>query len=344
MLRTYIDWLLDVPWSVTTADRLDPVEARRVLDEDHYDLDKVKERIVEYLAGPQAERRHEGADPLLRRPARRGQDVARPVDRARDVAQVRAHLARRRARRSGDPRPSPHLHRLDPRPHRPGAETGRVDEPGVHAGRDRQDRRPATQGDPAAALLEVLDPAQNHSFRDHYLEMPVDLSRVLFIATSNQLGTIHPALLDRMEIIQLAGYSEEEKVHIARRYLLPRQMTEHGLPADAMEITDAALRAGDLRIHARSGRPEPRAAARDASPGRSPRGSRRARRTPARRTQRSSTASRWTITWGRPGSGRRWRSGRRGPAWPPAWHGRKPAATSFSSKRPCFQAETRTSF
>jgi ATP-dependent Lon protease len=98
------------------------------------------------------------------------------------------------------------------------------------------------QGDPAAALLEVLDPAQNSTFRDHYLEIPVDLSRVLFIATSNQLGTIHPALLDRMEIIELTGYTEEEKVHIARKYLLPRQMNEHGLPADSMEITDAALR------------------------------------------------------------------------------------------------------
>jgi len=98
------------------------------------------------------------------------------------------------------------------------------------------------QGDPAAALLEVLDPAQNHSFRDHYLEVPVDLSRVLFIATSNQLGTIHPALLDRMEIIGLSGYSEEEKAHIARRYLLPRQTSEHGLPHDSMEVTDAALR------------------------------------------------------------------------------------------------------
>jgi ATP-dependent Lon protease len=98
------------------------------------------------------------------------------------------------------------------------------------------------QGDPAAALLEVLDPAQNHSFRDHYLEIPVDLSKVLFITTSNQLGTIHPALLDRMEIIQLSGYSEDEKLHIARRYLLPRQVNEHGLPPTAMEITDAALR------------------------------------------------------------------------------------------------------
>jgi ATP-dependent Lon protease len=97
------------------------------------------------------------------------------------------------------------------------------------------------QGDPAAALLEVLDPAQNHTFRDHYLEVPVDLSRVLFIATSNQLGTVHPALLDRMEIISLSGYTEEEKAHIARRYLLPRQMTEHGLPDGSLEITDAAL-------------------------------------------------------------------------------------------------------
>jgi len=98
------------------------------------------------------------------------------------------------------------------------------------------------QGDPAAALLEVLDPAQNHTFRDHYLEVPVDLSRVLFIATSNQLGTVHPALLDRMEVISLAGYSEEEKVHIARRYLLPRQTLEHGINPDVFNLTDAALR------------------------------------------------------------------------------------------------------
>jgi endopeptidase La len=98
------------------------------------------------------------------------------------------------------------------------------------------------QGDPAAALLEVLDPAQNHSFRDHYLEVPVDLSKVLFIATANQLGTIHPALLDRMEIIALAGYSEDEKLHIARKYLIPRQMSEHGLPDGALDITDAAVR------------------------------------------------------------------------------------------------------
>src|SRR4029453_1429896 len=98
------------------------------------------------------------------------------------------------------------------------------------------------QGDPAAALLEVLDPAQNHSFRDHYLEINMDLSKVLFIATSNQLGTIHPALLDRMEIIPLAGYSEEEKLHIARRYLIPRQLEEHGLDPAKVTIEDDALR------------------------------------------------------------------------------------------------------
>src|SRR4026208_1285169 len=98
------------------------------------------------------------------------------------------------------------------------------------------------QGDPAAALLEVLAPAQNHSFRDHYLEINIDLSRVMFIATSNQLGTIHPALLDRMEIISLAGYTEEEKVHIARQYLIPRQLEEHGLVPGQGAIADDAVR------------------------------------------------------------------------------------------------------
>src|SRR5215203_1010069 len=241
MLRTYMDWLLDIPWSVTTDDRLDPVEARRVLDEDHYDLDKVKERIVEYLAVRKLKGDMKGPILCFVGPpgvgkTSLGQSIARAMSRkfvrislggVRDEAEIRGH---RRTYIGSIP--------------------GRIVQALKQAGAmnpvfmlDEIDKiSVGYQGDPAAALLEVLDPAQNHSFRDHYLEINVDLSRVLFIATSNQLGTIHPALLDRMEIIQLSGYSEEEKLHIARKYLLPRQIGEHGLPAGAMEITDAALR------------------------------------------------------------------------------------------------------
>jgi ATP-dependent Lon protease len=251
MIRTYIDWVLDVPWSKTTEDRLDLVAARAVLDQDHYDLDKVKDRIVEYLAVQKLKR---GADaggsgavsikgPILCfvgppgvGKTSLGQSIARAMNRkfvrmslggVRDEAEIRGH------RRTYI-----------------GAIPGRI----VQALKQADAINPVFmldeidkisvgfQGDPAAALLEVLDPAQNHSFRDHYLEINIDLSRVLFIATANQLGTVHPALLDRMEIISLAGYSEEEKVHIARRYLIPRQLEEHGLAADSVSIEDAALR------------------------------------------------------------------------------------------------------
>jgi ATP-dependent Lon protease len=240
MLRTYIDWVLDVPWSVATPDRLDPIEARKVLDEDHYDLDKVKERIVEYLAVRKLKGDMKGPILCFVGPpgvgkTSLGQSIARAMSRkfvrislggVRDEAEIRGH------RRTYI-----------------GSMPGRIVQALKNAGSmnpvfmlDEIDKAAVGyQGDPAAALLEVLDPAQNHSFRDHYLEIAVDLSRVLFIATANQLGTIHPALLDRMEIISLTGYSEQEKSHIARKYLLPRQIGEHGLPADAMEITDAAL-------------------------------------------------------------------------------------------------------
>jgi ATP-dependent Lon protease len=242
MLRTYIDWLLDIPWSTTTEDRIDPIEGRRVLDEDHYDLDKVKERIIEYLSVRKLKGDMKGPILCFVGPpgvgkTSLGQSIARAMSRkfvrlslggVRDEAEIRGH---RRTYIGSIP--------------------GRIVQALKQAGSmnpvfmlDEIDKVTVGgfSGDPAAALLEVLDPAQNHSFRDHYLEIPVDLSKTLFIATANQLGTIHPALLDRMEIIQLAGYSEEEKVHIARKYLLPRQMNEHGLPPQTMEIPDETLK------------------------------------------------------------------------------------------------------
>ena len=267
MIRTYLDWMLDIPWNTTTEDRLDPLEARRVLDEDHYDLDNVKERIVEYLAvqklrqgrpRPAAAVGATPADPALpaaptnvariRGPilcfvgppgvgkTSLGQSIARAMNRkfvrislggVRDEAEIRGHRRTyigsmpgrlvQALRSAGSANPVLMLDEIDK----------------VSVG---------IQGDPAAALLEVLDPAQNHAFRDHYMEIPIDLSRVLFIATANQLGTIHPALLDRMELISLSGYTEDEKVHIARLYLVPRQLEENGLDPAQLQFTDDALR------------------------------------------------------------------------------------------------------
>jgi ATP-dependent Lon protease len=248
MIRTYFDWVLDVPWSTVTEDHLDPIAARTALDEDHYDLDKVKDRIVEYLAVQKLKSQRTGRSqikgPILCfvgppgvGKTSLGQSIARAMNRkfvrislggVRDEAEIRGH------RRTYI-----------------GAIPGRFVQALKQAGAmnpvfmlDEIDKVTSGgfQGDPAAALLEVLDPAQNHSFRDHYLEINIDLSRVLFIATANQLGTIHPALLDRMEIISLAGYTEDEKLHIARRYLVRRQLDENGLAPEMVTINDAAIR------------------------------------------------------------------------------------------------------
>ena len=241
MVRTYLDWIFEVPWSISTEDRLDPVEARRVLDADHYGLTKVKERIVEYLAVRKLKGDMKGPILCFVGPpgvgkTSLGQSIARAMNRkfvrvslggVRDEAEIRGH------RRTYI-----------------GALPGRIVQAMKQAGSnnpvmmlDEIDKLTSGgfSGDPSAALLEVLDPAQNNSFRDHYLEVPIDLSKVLFIATANQLGSVHPALLDRMEIIELSGYSEQDKRHIARQYLIPRQTSENGLPADYLDITDPAL-------------------------------------------------------------------------------------------------------
>ncbi len=250
VIRTYLEWLVELPWGARTDDNLDIAHARKVLDDDHYDLDKVKERILEYLAVRklQAEASDDGATsnrgPILcfvGPPGVGKTSLGRSISRAlgrkferisvggvRDEAEIRGH------RRTYI-----------------GAMPGTV----VRALRDAGSRNPVFmideidkmgadfRGDPASAMLEVLDPAQNDSFRDHYLDLPFDLSEVMFIATANTLETIPPPLLDRIEVIQLAGYTVDEKLHIAKRYLVPRQIEANGLRRGQISFADAAIKA-----------------------------------------------------------------------------------------------------
>jgi len=241
VIRTYLEWIASLPWSRSTDDDLDLKKARRVLDRDHYDIDTVKERILEFLAvrklkpdapssvlcfvGPPGVGKTSLGRSIASAMGRKFERIS--VGGVRDESEIRGH------RRTYI-----------------GAMPGTI----VRALRDAESNNPVLmideidkmgadfRGDPASAMLEVLDSQQNTSFRDHYLDLPFDLSRVLFVTTANQLETVPPPLRDRMEIIQLAGYTEDEKVQIAKRYLVPRQLEQNGLAKGKLSFEDEALR------------------------------------------------------------------------------------------------------
>ena len=246
MVRTYLDWLVEVPWSKGTRDKLDLREAKTILDEDHYNLEKVKERILEYLSVRKLNKKMKGPILCFVGPpgvgkTSLGQSIARAMGRKftrislggmRDEAEIRGH--RRTYIGSLPGRIIQGLKNVGS--NNPVFILDEVDKIGMDF-----------RGDPAAALLEVLDPEQNNTFSDHYLNVPFDLSKVMFITTANLVDPIPSALKDRMEIIRLSGYTEEEKLKIAQGYLIPRQIQENGLKRDDLHISPEVLK--EVIIH-----------------------------------------------------------------------------------------------
>ena len=246
LIKTYLEWMVELPWNKATEDNLDIVRARQILDEDHYDLEKIKDRIIEYLAVRKLKKERGDGDsdkgPILcfvgppgTGKTSLGQSIARAMGRkfirmslggVRDEAEIRGF--RRTYVGSVPGRIIQAIRRAESR--NPVFMMDEVDKIGADF-----------RGDPSSALLEVLDPEQNKDFRDHYLEVPFDLSQVVFITTANVLDTIPGPLRDRMEIIQLSGYTEAEKVMIAERYLIPRQMKENGLKEGEISFSQDAL-------------------------------------------------------------------------------------------------------